>query len=89
MKLLMTALLSSLLSTAAAYAAEGCTAPVGEWQPADVLQTKLEKDGWKVRQIKTEKGCYEVYAINAKGDKVETYFDPKSLEPVAGVGEED
>ena len=46
------------------------------------LQTKLEKDGWKVRQIKTEDGCYEAYAVNTKGQRMETFFNPKTLEAV-------
>lgn len=89
MKFLITSLFVSTLSATAALAAEPCTAPVGEWQPVEALQSKLEKDGWQIRQIKTERGCYEAYATNAKGEKMEAYFDPKSLEPVPGMSEED
>ena len=51
-----------------------------EWQPREALQKKLESEGWKVRRIKTEDGCYEAYALDSNGHRVEAYFDPKSLE---------
>ncbi|MBO6946891.1 MAG: PepSY domain-containing protein [Rhodospirillales bacterium] len=57
-----------------------CDAPMTEWQPRENLQQKLESEGWKVKRIKTEDGCYEVYAFDKDGKRVEAYFDPKSLE---------
>ncbi len=70
-----------------AFAEEpACKSPEAEWQPKEVLQQKLEADGWKVKTIKTNNGCYEVYGIDAKGNKMESYFDPKTFE---FVGEED
>jgi hypothetical protein len=42
----------------------------------------LTAKGWKVRQIKVDGGCYEVYALDDKGARVEAYFDPRTLEPV-------
>lgn len=64
--------------------AEGgaCTAPMSQWQPSDMLVKKLETAGWQVRRVKTENGCYEAYAIDNNGQRVEAYFDPKTLEPV-------
>ncbi|MBP2550567.1 hypothetical protein J2858_003507 [Neorhizobium galegae] len=65
-----------------AAAKDKCNVPVAEWQPRAALQSKLEAEGWKIRSIKTEDGCYEAYAIDAKGQKVEAYFDPKTLASV-------
>ncbi len=56
--------------------------PEDGWQDQDVLQEKLEADGWEIRRIKVDGGCYEVYAMNADGERVEAYFHPVSLEPV-------
>ena len=42
----------------------------------------LSKQGWKVQRIKVDGGCYEVYAFNEKGQRVEAYFHPRTLEPV-------
>jgi hypothetical protein len=35
-----------------------------------------------VRRVKVDGGCYEVYALDEKGERVEAYFHPKTLEPV-------
>ncbi|MEA2806037.1 MAG: Peptidase propeptide and domain, partial [Rhodospirillaceae bacterium] len=32
--------------------------------------------------IKVDGGCYEVYAVNDKGQRVETYFHPVTFEHV-------
>ncbi|OSQ39508.1 PepSY domain-containing protein [Thalassospira mesophila] len=59
-----------------------CKAPMDQWQKPEALQTKLEGQGWKVKQIKTEDGCYEVYALDEDGKRVETLFDPATLKAV-------
>ena len=56
--------------------------PKEDWQKPEVLQTRLEDKGWTVRRIKEDGGCYEVYALNADGERVEAYFHPETLEPV-------
>jgi hypothetical protein len=38
--------------------------------------------GLCVRRIKVDGGCYEVYAVNDKGQRVETYFHPVTFEHV-------
>ena len=70
------------LPSVASAAEMGCNAPMDQWQKPDALQTKLESQGWKVKQIKTEDGCYEVYALDENGKRVETLFDPATLEAV-------
>lgn len=56
--------------------------PQETWQPQSRLEELLTKKGWTVRRIKIDGGCYEVYALNEKGERVEAYFHPKTLEPV-------
>ncbi|MCM2474227.1 PepSY domain-containing protein [Rhizobium sp. CG5] len=82
MKILLAAAAVNVVLAGAAFAADKCNVPMTDWQPREALKTKLEGDGWKVRTIKTEDGCYEAYAMNAKGEKVEALFDPKSLAAV-------
>lgn len=57
--------------------------PEENWQKQEVLQKQLEEKGWTIRRIKVDGGCYEVYAINEKEERVEAYFHPVTLEPVA------
>lgn len=56
--------------------------PQSGWQGTEVLQEQLVAAGWQVRMIKEDGGCYEVYAIDDQGERVEAYFDPVTLERV-------
>ena len=56
--------------------------PKESWQPQAKLEQQLTAKGWKVRNIKVDGGCYEVYALNEKGERVEAYFHPRTLESV-------
>lgn len=52
------------------------------WQPQSKLEERLKAKGWQVRRIKIDGGCYEVYALNEKGERVEAYFHPQTLASV-------
>ena len=56
--------------------------PKPGWQPQEKLEKVLTDQGWKIRRIKEDGGCYEVYALNDKGERVEAYFHPVTLAPV-------
>ena len=56
--------------------------PKSGWQPQDKLEKELTAKGWKVRRIKEDGGCYEVYAMDDKGQRVEAYFHPVTFAPV-------
>lgn len=70
-----------LAAVAPAFAEDNvCNVPAEKAQPMDALKAKLEAEGWTVRQIKQDKGCYEAYAIKADGTRMENLFDPETLE---------
>ena len=56
--------------------------PRSGWQPAEKLEKQLTDQGWKVRRIKEDGGCYEVYGLDDKGQRVEAFFHPVTLAPV-------
>jgi hypothetical protein len=56
--------------------------PESGWQSQDTLRKKLSDQGWQIRRIKIDGGCYEVYAVNDKGQRVESYFHPVTFEHV-------
>jgi len=68
----------AMLAAAPAFAADVCNVPTDKAQPKDALKALLEKDGWTVRQIKDDKGCYEAYAVR-DGKRMENLFDPETL----------
>ncbi len=49
------------------------------WQPQEKLEKMLIAKGWQIRRIKEDGGCYEVYAMDEKGERVEAYFHPRTL----------
>ena len=50
------------------------------WQSTQALEDKMVADGWKVRRIKEDGGCYEAYGTTPEGQRVEAYFHPVTLE---------
>lgn len=84
---LCAALLALTAATGAlAHGSFKCDVPKSEWRKHTELQAKLLADGWKkVRQVKTDNGCYEVYGFDEKNERAEVYFNPKTFEKVGKV----
>jgi hypothetical protein len=86
-------LLSALTILAVAVAAAGpafaegkcSSAPKAKWQPKSALETQLQADGYKVRQIKVESGCYEVYATDKDGKRANMAFNAETLDKLANA----
>lgn len=81
--------LAAATAAALACAAAGATGlatcdsgPKPGWQAPGKLEEMLKGKGWQVRRIKEDGGCYEVYALDDKGQRVEAYFHPVTLAPV-------
>jgi len=74
-----TALATAVLASGAALAGDKCNVPQAEWQPKQALQQKLEGEGWQIRKLKVDDGCYEVYGTDARGKRMEVYFDPRTF----------
>lgn len=51
-----------------------------KWLSEDALTKKLSADGWKVRFMKEDGGCWEVYGTTPDGKRVEAYFHPATGE---------
>lgn len=84
MRIAFTTLIAAAAFAAVPAAATGvikCNAgPQSGWKSQDALATKLKGEGWQIRKTKIDGGCYEVYGTTPKGEKVEAYFHPISLE---------
>ena len=79
-----TLILSVALSATAfsAMASDLCSVAEAEWRPQAELEAELTAKGWTISNVKTEDGCYEVYAKDETGKRVEVFFDPLSFEAV-------
>lgn len=79
--LLTLPLLAFLSAPAAATGIYKCdSGPQSGWKSKAALEAKMKADGWKVRFIKIDGGCYEAYGTTPKGQRVEAYFHPETLE---------
>lgn len=68
---------------AAAHGDVKCPAhPKSEWKPHTELEQKLTKEGWVVRRMEKTPTCYEVYAKDPQGKRIEAFFDPVTFERV-------
>lgn len=73
------------ISSAAMASGDLCKpTPKDQWQAIPALEKKLVAEGWTIKNIKIDKGCYEVYGTDGKGQRAEIYFDPKTLQAVKG-----
>ena len=68
------------LGTTPALAEDDCSAPRGSWQPREAAQAKAESMGWVVRRVRSDDGCFVVYARDPQGNRIEAGFDPATLQ---------
>ena len=58
------------------------------WMSQEDLTTMYVEQGYEVKNIKIDEGCYEIYGIDANGERVEIYVDPVTGIPVDAMSEE-
>ena len=84
-KLTIAALAAGLVISGSSFATGLATCdsgPRNTWQPQEKLEKMLMEKGWRINRVKEDGGCYEVYAVNEKGQRVEAYFHPTTLDSV-------
>ena len=81
--LVIGALAAAPFAVASATGLATCdSGPPEKWQSQDKLTAMLKEKGWEIRKIKVDGGCYEVYAIDEKGERIEAYFHPVTFERI-------
>lgn len=68
---------------------DDCQVPMANWQSRDAVQQMAQAQGWTVRRIKTDDGCYEIKGRDASGREIEVKIDPATLEIVEFEYEDD
>lgn len=67
----------------AANATGSCTSePKSKWMQDKDVSNQLQKQGYTVKRVKTEGSCYEVYALDSKGNRHEMVVNPVNGKPV-------
>lgn len=90
MKTLTAITLAATLMAAPAFASKiSCDSGAQEgWMSKDAILETAKGLGYDTRAVKVERGCYEVYAISPKRQRVEAFFNPTNGELV-GVKADD
>ena len=70
------------LPAAAAFADDDCFVPMADWQPRSAVARLAEENGWTVRRIKIDDGCYEIDGRDAEGRRIEVTVHPATLEVI-------
>jgi len=77
----ITALTLAFAQPASATGLHSCqSGDRASWQTTAQLEAKMKSEGWQVRRIKEDGGCYEVYGTTPEGQRVEAYYHPVTLE---------
>ena len=83
MKIGITLLLALTLLPGFTHATGRMTCDSGDkstWKSEAELIEKITAEGWQIRKIKEDGGCYEVYGRDREDRRVEAYFDPLTLD---------
>lgn len=71
--------ISLIFFTSSVLADDECNDPIANWQSREMLKEKLEQQGWVVKRIRIDDGCYEVRALDQDGRRVKASYSPASL----------
>lgn len=71
-----------LVMAALAAASPVCNVTKEQWMSESDLRTVLKRQGYLVKTVRIENGCYEVYGLDPLGRRIQNYFDPATAKPV-------
>lgn len=63
-----------------AMADDACFVPMADWKPKEAVAALAAEQGWTVRRIKIDDGCYEIEGADAQGHRIEATIHPATLE---------
>lgn len=78
-----------VLPCGAALADDDCFVPMADWQPRAAVVRLAEANGWTVRRIKIDDGCYEIKGTDRDGRRIEVTVHPGTLDVIEVEHEDD
>ncbi|KJS40198.1 MAG: hypothetical protein VR71_24360 [Roseovarius sp. BRH_c41] len=79
----------ALIPAGTALASDDCFVPMADWQPRDAVAGLAAENGWTVRRIKIDDGCYEIDGRDADGRQIEVTVHPATLAVIEFEYEDD
>ncbi|MCA3447486.1 MAG: PepSY domain-containing protein [Rhodobacter sp.] len=77
------------LPAGAALADDACFVPMADWQPREAVVQFAAGQGWEVRRIRIDDGCYGISGRDAQGRAIEAKLHPGTLRIVELEFEDD
>ena len=71
-----------VLPAGMAIADDDCLAPMADWQPREAVVRLADENGWTIRRIKSDDGCYEIDGTDAEGRHIEVKVHPATLQVI-------
>ena len=78
-KMLTILTLVAVVPAGAALADDDCFVPMADWQPREAVARLAAQNGWTIRRIKIDDGCYEVDGRDAEGRRIDVTVHPATL----------
>jgi hypothetical protein len=72
-------MLTLALIAGPALAGDDCAVPMTDWQPREAVVKLAAEQGWDLRRIRIDDGCYEVIGRDAEGRAIEVKLNPATL----------
>ena len=63
-----------------AMADDDCFVPMVDWKPREAVAAMAAQQGWTVRRIKIDDGCYEIDGTDLQGQQIEATVHPATLD---------
>ena len=79
----------AVLPAGAAFGDDDCLVPMADWQPRAAVAQLAAENGWSVRRIKIDDGCYEIDGSDADGRPIEVKIHPATLQVIEFEYEDD
>ena len=65
------------------------TVPKNKWLTSETVKARMAEQGYDVRSIKAERGCFEVKATDKNGARLEIYVNPETGAPLRSDSRDD
>lgn len=91
MKLTLTtlALIAALPAGVALADDDTCRVPQSQWQSREAAMQVAQQNGWTVREVDIDDGCYKIEGRDNQGRTIEAALDPATLRVIELEYEDD
>ena len=79
----------AVVPAGAALPDDDCFVPMTDWQPREAVARLAAENGWNVRRIKIDDGCYEIDGSDAEGRRIDVTIHPATLQIIELEYEDD